>query len=59
MANAVTLESQALIVSLCSRFGGTLQLYAASDLAELGPAHAWLPRRLLIQWSVTKNGAAA
>ncbi len=54
VANAVTLESQALVVSLCSRLGGTLQLYAASDLAELGDGHAWMPRRLLIQWAVTK-----
>lgn len=54
VANAVTLESEVLLVQWQSRMGGTL---LRADLARAGPLGrrtGWEPARPIVQWSVQR-----
>jgi len=56
VANAVTLESEALLVRLASRFGGELariRVERASPVGKGGPL-AWRPGMSVTQWSARK-----
>lgn len=54
VANAVTLETEALVVSAQARLGGELLRVALSKPAEIGQYHAWKAAYPLVQWSVTR-----
>lgn len=53
VANAVTLESEALLVSANARLGGTLLRVQLAEAAALGTRRGWQPARPVVQWSVT------
>lgn len=55
VANAVTLESQALLASLHKRHGGDLAQIAISRADPLGPHTGWSPLRPVTQWSLVKR----
>ncbi len=53
VANAVTLESEALLAHWHERRGGTLLRIELADAVPLGGRHGWRSRYPLVQWSVT------
>jgi precorrin-6Y C5,15-methyltransferase (decarboxylating) len=53
VANAVTLESEALLTRWHSRTGGSLLRIELADAAPLGGRHGWRARYPVVQWSVT------
>lgn len=53
VANAVTLESEALLVLWHGRKGGNLLRIELADAAPLGNRHGWRARYPVVQWSVT------
>lgn len=55
VANAVTTESQTLILQLHRRFGGTVTMVTVADLRPLGPGTSFEPRRPVVQWAITKE----
>jgi len=55
VANAVTLDSQALLVDLHRRFGGDLVQIAVSRVEALGGLSGWKPMRPVVQWSLVKR----
>lgn len=52
VANAVTLESEALLAAWHGRRGGTLLRIELADAVPLGNRHGWRARYPLVQWSV-------
>lgn len=54
VANAVTVETQALVGALQARHGGHLMQVALAEAAPLGRFRVWEPARPLWQWSVTR-----
>ncbi|PRY26183.1 precorrin-6Y C5,15-methyltransferase (decarboxylating) [Aliiruegeria haliotis] len=54
VANAVTLESEALLAALHDRHGGDLIRIAVSRASEVGPYRGWKPMMPVTQWSLTK-----
>lgn len=54
VANAVTLESEALFVALQARHGGTLMRIEIAQAAPLGGMRGWVPARPVVQWSVVR-----
>lgn len=54
VANAVTLESEALLITQHARHGGELMRVAISHAAPLGRMRGWKPARPITQWSVTR-----
>jgi precorrin-6Y C5,15-methyltransferase (decarboxylating) len=57
VANAVTLESQALLMGLHARHGGDLVRLAVSRAEPVGGRTAWRPAMEVVQWALTKGGA--
>jgi precorrin-6Y C5,15-methyltransferase (decarboxylating) len=55
VANAVTLESEAVLIALHREFGGDLVKIAASRVEPLGPLSGWKPLRPVTQWSLIKR----
>lgn len=53
IANAVTLESEALLTAWQARRGGTLLRIELADARPLGNRHGWRARYPIVQWSVT------
>ena len=53
VANAVTLETEALLAAAQARMGGDLMRVALSSAAPLGRYRGWQPARPITQWSVT------
>ncbi|MEJ7928123.1 precorrin-6y C5,15-methyltransferase (decarboxylating) subunit CbiE [Sphingobium sp. AN641] len=53
VANAVTLESEALLALWHGRRGGSLLRIELADAAPLGHRHGWRARYPVVQWSVT------
>lgn len=53
VANAVTLETEALLLETANRLGGDLSRIALSQPAPLGTFHAWKTAFPILQWSVT------
>lgn len=54
VANAVTLESEALLATWHGRAGGSLLRIELADAAPLGTRHGWKARYPLVQWSVVR-----
>ncbi|APE18980.1 cobalamin biosynthesis bifunctional protein CbiET [Mycobacterium sp. WY10] len=55
VANAVTLESEALLVQWYSRLGGELRKFQHYEAEPLGGFASWRPARPITQWVVTKQ----
>ena len=55
VANAVTIEGEATLVSLHARHGGELTKLSVSRAAPLGPHLGWRPFRPVTQWSLVKR----
>ncbi len=55
VANAVTAESEALLVQWYSRYGGELRRYQHYRGEPLGEFTGWRPAMPVTQWSVTKS----
>ncbi len=54
VANAVTLETMALITEWHGRHGGTLLKIDLAEAAPLGDFTGWAPSRTLVQWSTVR-----
>ena len=54
VANAVTLENEALLATWAARHGGTLLRIELSTAEPLGTKTGWQPLRPIVQWSVVK-----
>lgn len=52
VANAVTLESEALLTQWHGQKGGSLLRIELADAAPLGTRHGWRARYPVVQWSV-------
>jgi precorrin-6Y C5,15-methyltransferase (decarboxylating) len=55
VANAVTLESEQLVVAGCAQCGGELVRLEVSHAEPLGGFSAWRPQLPIVQWSVSKG----
>jgi precorrin-6Y C5,15-methyltransferase (decarboxylating) len=55
VANAVTLESQAVLIDLHKRHGGDLVQLAVSRAEPVGPRTGWRPFMPVTQWSLVKR----
>lgn len=53
VANAVTLESEALLIQWQAKLGGDLLRIELSNLGNIGPKRGWKAAYPLVQWSVT------
>lgn len=53
VANAVTLESEAVLALWHGRMGGSLLRIELAEAAPLGHRHGWRARYPVVQWSVT------
>ena len=54
VANSVTLETGALLVTSHGAKGGTLLRYDIAEAAPLGRMRGWSPSRPVVQWSVQR-----
>ena len=54
VANAVTLETQALLVGAAGRHGGTLAAFAVAEAGPVGGMTAWRPALPVTQWAWVK-----
>jgi precorrin-6Y C5,15-methyltransferase (decarboxylating) len=54
VANAVTLESEALLIESHGAWGGTLLRIELADAAGLGSRRGWKARYPLVQWSAVR-----
>ncbi len=54
VANAVTLESEALVATWHARVGGTLLRIEVSEAAPIGRRRGWQASYPIVQWSVTR-----
>ncbi|WP_010546352.1 bifunctional cobalt-precorrin-7 (C(5))-methyltransferase/cobalt-precorrin-6B (C(15))-methyltransferase [Sphingomonas elodea] len=54
VANAVTLESEALLARWHGKAGGDLMRIELADAVPLGGRHGWKARYPVVQWSVTR-----
>ncbi len=54
VANAVTLETEALLANLHASHGGLLQRIAIAEAAPLGQMRGWQPARPVTQWQVRR-----
>lgn len=52
VVHGVTLETEALVVALQARHGGTLHRLALETAQPLGTLRGWTPARTVIQWLV-------
>nr|WP_145549429.1 precorrin-6y C5,15-methyltransferase (decarboxylating) subunit CbiE [Variovorax boronicumulans] len=52
VTNAVTLETEALLLQLQARHGGTLLRIDIAQATPLGRLRGWAPSRPIVQWSV-------
>ncbi|MEW9918095.1 precorrin-6y C5,15-methyltransferase (decarboxylating) subunit CbiE [Marimonas sp. MJW-29] len=53
VANGVTLETEALLIDLHAKRGGTLLRIELAKAEPLGTMRGWTPARPVVQWSVT------
>lgn len=54
VANAVTLETEALLAARHARHGGALTRIEIARAAPLGGMRGWQPARPVVQWAVTR-----
>ncbi|WP_405495855.1 precorrin-6y C5,15-methyltransferase (decarboxylating) subunit CbiE [Nocardia sp. NBC_00511] len=55
VANAVTAESESLLLQLTARHGGTLRRFQIYRAEALGGFTSWRPQLPVVQWSVVKS----
>ncbi|MEM6549061.1 MAG: precorrin-6y C5,15-methyltransferase (decarboxylating) subunit CbiE [Pseudomonadota bacterium] len=55
VANAVTLESEALLIALQTRFGGTLTRISIARAEPVGPHRGWRPLMPVTQWALIRQ----
>ncbi len=55
VANAVTVETQSLLVEWHSRIGGTLRRFSIETVEPLGSMTTWRPALPIVQWVVTRT----
>jgi precorrin-6B C5,15-methyltransferase / cobalt-precorrin-6B C5,C15-methyltransferase len=55
VANAVTLEMEALLLGAQARLGGELRRIAISHAAPIGSMQGWRPAMPVTQWAWTKS----
>ncbi|MDQ2090761.1 precorrin-6y C5,15-methyltransferase (decarboxylating) subunit CbiE [Marimonas arenosa] len=55
VANAVTLESEAILLELNKKYGGQLVKLQISRAAPVGPRTGWRPLMPVTQWSLVKR----
>jgi precorrin-6Y C5,15-methyltransferase (decarboxylating) len=55
VANAVTLDSQALLIDMHEKHGGELVQIAVARATEIGPRMGWRPAMPVTQWSLIKR----
>lgn len=58
VANAVTLESESILLSLRQKHGGELVRIAAQTAEPVGNYHGWKPAMPVTQWSLVKGIAS-
>ena len=51
VANAVTLQTESLLLDLCTRHGGSLTRIDVATATPLGRMHGWTAARPVVQWS--------
>jgi precorrin-6Y C5,15-methyltransferase (decarboxylating) len=54
VVNAVTLDTESLLVNWSARHGGTLTRIEIATATPLGTMRGWTPSRAVAQWSVTR-----
>lgn len=54
VANAVTLETEALLASWHAKAGGSLLRIELANAAPLGAMRGWVPARPVVQWSTVR-----
>lgn len=59
VCNAVTLESEALLIDLRARHGGQLAKLQVTRAEPVGPRTGWRPFMPVTQWSLVKRGSKA
>ncbi|WP_293864086.1 precorrin-6y C5,15-methyltransferase (decarboxylating) subunit CbiE [uncultured Alsobacter sp.] len=59
VANAVTLETQAVLLERFARHGGEMVTIAVSRADKVGPMHGWRAAMPVTQWAVTKPEGGA
>lgn len=59
VANAVTLETQAVLLERFARHGGEMVTIAVSRADKVGPMHGWRAAMPVTQWTVTKPEGVA
>ena len=52
LANAVTLETESVLVGLCATHGGSLTKIDVATATPLGGMRGWTAARPVVQWSV-------
>ncbi len=52
--NAVTIETEALLIETCLRLGGTLTRLSVERLDRIGTKHGFRPAMTITQWTATK-----
>ncbi len=57
VANAVTLESEAILLHLYSVYGGELTRLSVAHASGLGPLTGWRPLMPITQWAIQKSQA--
>ena len=55
VANAVTIESQAILAALHRQYGGDMVQISVSRAESLGLMSGWKPMRPVVQWSLIKR----
>ena len=56
VVNAVTLESEELLLGLMKDYGGDLTRLSVSRIEDVGEMHGWRPLMTVTQWSYAKLG---
>jgi precorrin-6B C5,15-methyltransferase / cobalt-precorrin-6B C5,C15-methyltransferase len=59
VANAVSLETEALLAAWFGRLGGSLTRLSVDRLVAVGTMHGWRPAMPVTQWRVVKPAAGA
>lgn len=59
VANAVTAESESLLLGWMGRHGGTLRRFQVQRAEPLGTFNVWRPQLPVVQWTVTKSQPSA
>ena len=54
VANAVTLESEALLIAAQARHGGELTRFSVARAEPVGRLHGWRPMMPVTQWSLAR-----